>query len=755
MVRSLNKKWKEVVYALTGFGPNLLMVLMGAFFTDAINPAAMGGGSYQVISGACYILPAIFPILYAIAKAFDGFIDIPFAHVADTLKSKFGRSRTLIAIFALPMIVSFAMCWLPIGGEANPTLNTVWIIIWALIFFATYTMAMIAFYGSLSTTCENEHQRTRVSSYKSFFDTISYCIVYALVPMLLDLFKVHIDKFVFICLPLMLTILIPLFVVKEGKKYGYPEDRFGKTQKVGFIESIKMTFKNKNFTKWLIVNGCSFFGLQMFLTAMNSMIVGGMGFNGLEMALINTCAFAPVPIMLYFFSKMKSKKGLRFTYQTCLAMFGLCILGFFFSSLFMTGGNKMIQYIIGCVGGIFGSWGIGAFFMASYLVPTQIASAEEKVTGKNHSAMFFAAQAVVTSIIGALASSLVYENIKMLFISKSASGIVWAKNITEAATKFGVAESSVFNLGTLIVPFIVCLMCFIGLVFAFRMPKDYNQSTLAKDLLRKTPQKENIIVEFAVGLMSAGILGFYWPTVTFSQLSYFKLNKLRWLHWALCCFVPFYSAYYLVKLHKEMKNKFGNEVKLIGHEAIYITLSILFPILPINLIALAILQRNTNKIIDKCVEEEEIEIPEEILKEEKVKEKGEVVFVQVALSILSGFIFGFFWPIFTFKRLSEMKVVSKRWLHWALCAFVPFYSIYFLAKTNKKIKALCKEKGVKYTGHIALDIIFGIMFPILPLNVVSLSILQHNTNKLIEKANEEEIKIVEIGETQTQGANND
>lgn len=755
MVNSLNKKWKEVLFALTGFGPNLLMVLMGAYFTDAINPSAMGAGSYQVISGVCYILPALFPILYAIAKAFDGLIDIPFAHVADTLKSKFGRSRTLIAIFALPMIVSFAMCWIPIGGANNQTLNTIWIILWALIFFSTYTMAMIAFYGSLSTTCQNEHQRTRVSSYKSFFDTISYCIVYALVPLLLDVMKVHIDKFVFFSLPLMLTILIPLFIVKEGKKYGYPEDRFGKNEKVRFMESIKLTFKNKNFTKWLVVNGCSFFGLQMFLTAMNAMISGGMGFNGLEMALINTCAFAPVPVMLYFFSKLKSKKGLRFAYQTCLAAFGVCILGFFFSSLFMTGGNKMIQYIIGCVGGVFGSWGIGAFFMASYLVPTQIASAEEKVTGKNHSSMFFAAQAVVTSVIGAIASSLVYENIKMLFISKSASGIVWAQNVTEAAAKFGVAENSVFNLGTLIVPFIVCIMCFIGVVFAFRMPKDYSQSILAKDYLRKGPQKEKISVQIVAGLMSAFISGFYWPTITFAQLSYFKLNKRRWLHWALCCFVPFYSIFYFIKLHKAMKEKVGSEVKLIGGNAVYIILGILFPILPLNLIALAILQRNTNKIIDKYVVEEEIEIPEEIIEEEKAKDKGEIVFVQVALSILSGFIFGFFWPIFTLKSLTELKIVTKRWLHWALCCFVPFYSIYFMIKTNKQIKAMCQEKGVKYTGHIAVDILLGIMFPILPVNVISLSLMQKNVNKLLqfETQNETVAQTVEI--TEKSGAENE
>ena len=77
----------------------------------------------------------------------------------------------------------------------------------------------------------------------------------------------------------------------------------------------------------------------------------------------------------------------------------------------------MIQIIIGVAGGIVGSWAIGSFFMMPYMIPAQISSVEEKLTKKNHSAMYFAGQAVTTSIIGAVAGSLVYENLKMLFFS--------------------------------------------------------------------------------------------------------------------------------------------------------------------------------------------------------------------------------------------------------------------------------------------------------------------------------------------------
>ena len=69
-MNALNKKWKEFLFGFSGFGPNFLMVLMGAYFTDAVNPAALvDTNSLQAIGTACYILPILFPILFALAKS--------------------------------------------------------------------------------------------------------------------------------------------------------------------------------------------------------------------------------------------------------------------------------------------------------------------------------------------------------------------------------------------------------------------------------------------------------------------------------------------------------------------------------------------------------------------------------------------------------------------------------------------------------------------------------------------------------------
>ena len=624
-VRSLDKKWKELLFAFSGFGPNLLMILMGSYYSDAVNPAALEAGEMfqAIVPGFCFIMPILFAILSTVGKVFDGLIDIPFAHITDTLSTKWGRRRPAIAVCMIPMILSFAMCWIMPMSIQHSIFNTIWTAVWSIIFFATYTMCLIAFYGSLSSVCENEPQRLRVSGYKSFFDTICYCLVYALVPVILSAIEIHVDTLVFILLPLMLTMAIPLFLIKEGEKYGYPENDGLIPEKISIGESISLTFKNKIFRRWLYVNACTFFGLQMFLSAMNGLIIGGMGLSGLQMSILNTAAFGPVPVMLYLFNKVKAKKGVRTAYQSCLIAFAISIMTFFVASRFIIGeGNDMIKIVIGIAGGLCASWSIGIFFMMPYLAPAQISSVEERLTGKNHSAMYFAGNAVVTSIVGAISGSLVYELLKNVFITKNFD-FTWATSSREAYSNFfGIPASSVtdaqatnvFNFGNLLVPFIVCITCVLGYFLAFKLPKDFTPSVLAREFKDMDPSLDISAIE-------------------------------------------------------------AEEVK---------------------------------------------------------PEKGEIIFVQIGLSVLSGFIFGFIWLGFLIRSVKAVCGKMKSLVPYLASVLIPYAGIYAIIKMQKAVEEEADKRGVKVVKNRAALIAPVILFPILPINVISLAIIQHNVNKLYE-----------------------
>ena len=466
---SLNKRWKEVIFAAAGLGPNLLMVLMMAYFTDAVIPdGLLADKSFWSYGGVTIVYGFIFPILWTIGRFFDGIVDVPMAALTDKLKNKKGGRFITILISFVPMVISFILCWIPVFGKgADITVgqqvgNTIWIFFWSIIFFATYTLALITFYGSLSEVCKNQTQRARVSAYKSIFDTISYALVYAAIPAIFKMLNIPIWQVALYMSPMMVTILIPFAFMKKQENEEVEEDK-----SVGIGKSISLTVKSRPFMKWTAVNCVAFFGLQMFLVAQNALISGIMNLGAGYAAILNTCAFAPVPLMLFFFNRLRKKVGIRAVYQSCLLAFGVAIFAFLLGSQWFWGDQLMPKLIIGAVGSIIGSWGIGAFFMMPYLIPTVIASVEEEITHKNHSAMYFAVQALTTSIVGAIASSLVYNYVKQW---TSPGDGVW---------KYGVS----------LIPFIVAVMCFAGFFVCFLMPKNYTAKVIFNDL-KLTAEKD-------------------------------------------------------------------------------------------------------------------------------------------------------------------------------------------------------------------------------------------------------------------------
>ncbi len=473
-MNSLNKKWKEFLYGGCTFGPSLLNVILGAYLTDALNPAGLSAGiEVWSISGICIISPAIFGVLWMVARIFDGVVDIPLAHLTDNLRTKWGRRRPAFLIAFVPMVISYILVWLPPQPNVeNSIINTVWVTFMLLVYFTFYTMSQITFYGSLSTVCGDEAQRQRVGAFKSFFDTIGYCIGYALVPVFLNS-GLKISQLVIYATPVMLTVFVAFFLIKEGEKHGEGKD-FMKEARVPLRESFKIAMKNRIFIKWLVPNCIAFFGLQMFLTAQNTLISGVMGLGPGMAAILNTCAFAPVPFMLFIYYKLLRTKGVRFAYRICLVCFAVAILNFCVGSEYLFPNSKTARIVIGCIGSVIGSFAIGAFFATSYMIPSQIAAMELKLTGKDHTAMYFAVQALTSSIVAAIATGLVYEYVKNITVDKVVNGVV-------------VGE---WKVGVSLIPVIVSVMCVIGFFACKNLPAFYDEETVKKSLDKALEEKK-------------------------------------------------------------------------------------------------------------------------------------------------------------------------------------------------------------------------------------------------------------------------
>ncbi len=444
---------KLPLYAFAGFGPNLMNLILSAYLIDALSTA----GFLKNIENWTYanktlVLTVLFSIFVLIARVVDGIADVPLASFTDTLKTKWGKRRPAILLGYIPLIISFLLFCFPLENVEHSLKNTIWFGLLLIVFFTAYTLTLVTYYGTYSEITKTDSDRQYLANWKAFFDTIQYSLGYALIPLMIG--GLNIRMIALYMSPLMLTMLIPFFLLKERstlpKDVALRADDEIKEEEVPLLESIKLTLSNRAFLMWIVVFGIFFFGLQMFLTGQNVLASGPMGLSSWQITIVNSGAFAPVPLMLYFYRKVMKKKGFRFAFQTAMASFGVAML-FFGAAYIVWIPNEMIRLAIGATGALIGSYGIGAFFSAPYAILSQIAADELKETGKSHPAMYFAIQGLFTAIAGAISTSLVWLNLKEIKL----------------------ADNEFF--GAHLMPFIVMATCIIAIIVANYMPKEYDQ----------------------------------------------------------------------------------------------------------------------------------------------------------------------------------------------------------------------------------------------------------------------------------------
>ena len=404
------KGWKLFLFAMAGFGPNLMMTLVTGYLNDALlapaglDPAKTFTGTILVSAGLC-------SVLFFIAKIIDAFIDIPLAYINDKMHSKFGRRRLGILLGWIPMCVSFVLLWLPkLFMSTGATGTTIIEAILLVIFYSSYTLCLVSYYGSFSMVVEDDKARMRLSHFKAFFDTVQYCFAYALFPaLLLTLLGGKnvgaVSSALLKLAPLMLTMLIPVFLLK-----GEEEPGDVKTD-IPLGQSLKLSFASRSFRAWLITLFMMHMGLMLFLTGIGTTIPDSlMGIKGWQVTVMNSAAFAPVPLMLLLFNYIRKKKSVRFALQSSIVAFAFAMFTFAGAWKGFTN-SQMISFIIGLIASTIGSYAVGVFFSSTYYFPSQIAAREIETKKLDHSAMYFAVQGLVTQVASAIGVNLIYMNL--------------------------------------------------------------------------------------------------------------------------------------------------------------------------------------------------------------------------------------------------------------------------------------------------------------------------------------------------------
>ena len=421
-MKKIRGKGKLFLYVMAGLGINMLNLIVGSYLCDAL----MVEGFDVNVENWTYlnktlVVAGLWSIMIAISKVLDGVIDIPFAGWTDKLKSRWGKRRPAILTGLVPMLVAYVLFLVPLQNTEKSVLNTIWFGVMLCVFYAFYTLTMVTYYATFAEIVDNEPDRVALSNFKTVFDIVYFVLGYALIPAFIGSANIRIIALAF--LPLSMTMLIPLFMIKERstldkdveayKASGEYEDNEINDEHVGIFRSFLYAVKNKNFMIWMLIYSALQFAIQMFLSGQNVLYSGHMGFEGIKITVIMACAFAPVPFTLILYNKIVKKYGIKIGYIYSLAAYLLAMVVLAICSKDVIP-NENVRLVIASIGGILSAFGTGCFFSINYTIPSTIAENERKATGISHPAMYFAIQGLFGGVATAISTGIVWVNLKDL-----------------------------------------------------------------------------------------------------------------------------------------------------------------------------------------------------------------------------------------------------------------------------------------------------------------------------------------------------
>lgn len=406
-MKTLDKKWQLILFGCAGLGLNMLNMIVGSYLCSGL----LVGGFVANVESWTYmnrdlVIAAIWGMLVFGVKAFDGIIDIPLSSFTDNLRTRWGRRRPAILIGYIPLLIAYVLFLFPLENKEG-IVNTLWFASLLAVFYGAYTLTMVTYYATYAEVLKDEKDRVFVSNVKSICDVVYFSLSFALVPVFVGM-GINIRIVALIFLPLAGTMLIPLFIIKENSTKVGAEQIYPKVQeneeRVSFFTSLAYAAKNKHFLFWLLVVSVMNVGLQLFLGGINEFFSS----TGLNMTVVMASAFAPVPFTLMLYNKLVKKFGLKFAFQTILAIFSLGMTLMFVCRMMPLA--VMTYFAIGC--GIIVSFAIGAFFSVTYTVPAHLASEENKRSGICASSMYFAVQGLFEGIAAGFATGILLVFLK-------------------------------------------------------------------------------------------------------------------------------------------------------------------------------------------------------------------------------------------------------------------------------------------------------------------------------------------------------
>ncbi|MFO7887179.1 MAG: MFS transporter [Eubacteriales bacterium] len=439
---------KQIAYSLGQFGWSLLSGIIATYLIFYYIPTGKSGIPIFIPQVAFLGFLTVIGMITMLGRLFDAVTDPWIATLSDRSESKHGRRISYMRKAALPFaIFTVLVFYSPVQGESP--LNALFLTVTLLLHYFFLTMYVTPYYALLSELGHTPEERLNLSTYIS----VTWFLGFAVASQAPVLWNIFVDMgypketavliaFSILSVIGLVLLLIPVFAIDENK---YCESV---PSTMNMIESIKATFSNKEFTRFVISDYVYWIAITIFQNGLLYYITVLLDkpeeLLGLLLVLLGVGSFIfYVPVNLL--AKKYGKKKLLVA--AFILFIGVYIFGIFLGKLpISTTAQAYILVILGSIP-------MAVFGILPNAVIGDIAEYDAKKTGTKREGMFYGTRTFISKL-GQMTSMLILSALLLL-----------KRNGTN-------------ELGIRLTAVAAALFCILGLVFLLR----YNEEKINQNM---------------------------------------------------------------------------------------------------------------------------------------------------------------------------------------------------------------------------------------------------------------------------------
>lgn len=309
-------------------------------------------------------------VVYGIWNAFN---DPLAGHISDRTQTRWGRRIPYIAFGTVPLAACFIFVWTPPSqfGEGQALWLFVYFFLIILLFDTLWTFVALNWTALFPEMFPDLRQRARVSGLRQFFAIPGLILGIALAPVLYG-------SLGWSWMGIIFGIISGIFLF-TSLLGSWERPEFRQDKPLNFWNALRITFSNRAFRLFLVINFCIQFAFVMLTATVPFYAKYVLGLDDTQTSLMLGATFVTVVPCLYLWTKTTQRFGARRALLAALVVFAVTLFPLLATNSFL---QAIIAFI--CIG-----VGLAGLLMLTDILVADVVDEDELQTGVRREGMYF------------------------------------------------------------------------------------------------------------------------------------------------------------------------------------------------------------------------------------------------------------------------------------------------------------------------------------------------------------------------------